>query len=98
MAGRKPQPQAASRVDKTRSVLSDLTGLLRALSDLLRELAAVVGWVVVLLSTCDLIVRGHISPTELIPPGGGALAALQRYVRPRTDRAGKDEIPDNGQA
>lgn len=78
---RRKRSWAAGMVDKVESGLSVLTGLLSEVSAALREIVAVLGWVVVVISTWDLLVQGHVFPDHLATSGAGALAALQKYAK-----------------
>jgi hypothetical protein len=56
---------------------------LEALANLLRQLVHVVGWVVLLDGSVNLLIDPHLSLTHLVVPGAGSLAVLQGLIKRR---------------
>lgn len=73
----------ARRLAGTGASIAAVTGLLENIAGLLRQLVQVAGWLLLLVGCIGLFFRPHLSIEYLATPGGGALAVMQGFIRPR---------------
>lgn len=71
------------RLSKASNVVRAVTGFLHHVADLLRQLVHVVGWLILLAGSINLLFHPHFSPSELFVPSAGSLAVLQSLLKPR---------------
>lgn len=81
MASDAPSP-FERRLARASKLLSAVTDFLRHLAALLRQLARVFGWIVLLAGCIELLISPHLTTEHLAVPGVGALAVLQSLVKP----------------
>ena len=81
---RETSPAVIRILDEWSKVVRAVSGFLETVADLLRQLAHVVGWLVLLIgSPINMLLDPHLSIGHLIVPGVGSLAVLQGLIKPR---------------
>jgi hypothetical protein len=92
-------PALIRHLGEASDVLGAASKFLEAIANLLRQLVHLVGWIVLLDSSINLLLDPHLSSGHLAVPGAGALAVLQGLIRPWRRREatnlviGPDETP-----
>lgn len=90
------QPSAFTvRLIRASRVIKAVAWFCEQVADLLRQIAHIVGWVVLLVGLVKLLFDPYWSLAQLVTPGAGALAVLQGLIWPRRRYADEadEEVP-----
>jgi hypothetical protein len=86
------RPSAVTRrLDEASDVLKAVSRLIENISNVLRLLVHLVGWLILLVSAIGLLVHPRLSPEHVIVPIAGALAILQSLIKPPERHEGTDD-------
>jgi hypothetical protein len=93
------RPSAVTRrLDEASDVLKAVSRLIENISNVLRLLVHLVGWLILLVSAIGLLVHPRLSPEHVIVPIAGALAILQSLIKPPERHEGTDDAASPGDA